>query len=176
MSNSGAAQVRTTSSYIAQGESSVGSTPGMIISTILGSCVATCLWDPLARIGGMNHILLPEGADMQNGYSSFGAHSMELLINAMIKEGADRRRFRAKIFGGAVMRAGLSDAGSSNGSFVLDYLQREGIPLDGQSLGGNLARRVEFWPEEGRARQKFVTDHVPAATKPVEPIGDLDLF
>jgi chemotaxis protein CheD len=168
------------SCYISQGQHAVGFAQGDVISTILGSCVATCLWDPIARIGGMNHFLLPDGSSEDGTVTRFGANSMEMLINAMIRQGGDRRNFRAKVFGGANLRAGLTDAGQQNAEFVIDYLTRENIPCDGQSLGGTHARRVEFLAEEGRARQKLVADQAVKETKrvvaPVEDESGLELF
>ncbi|MEI4485941.1 chemotaxis protein CheD [Frigidibacter sp. MR17.14] len=141
--------------HISQGEFAVGREQSSI-STILGSCIATCLHDPVARVGGMNHFLLPEGTGTGAPAASFGINAMELLINALIKAGAQRGRMQAKVFGGARMVAGLSDIGAKNAQFVLDFLDKEGLHCVGQSLGGTEARRVQFWPGDGRARQKLV--------------------
>lgn len=147
-----------------------------VISTILGSCVSTCLWDPEAHVGGMNHFLLPEGGGVQ-GSDSFGANAMELLINALIHEGASKTRLRAKVFGGAAMRKGLTTVGKMNGQFVLEYLEKENIPCDGHSLGGELARRVEFVPFSGKARQRLVNDNVvEEVVVAPPPTSDLELF
>lgn len=163
--------------YIAQGEYAIANVEEAVISTILGSCVATCLWDPVAKIGGMNHFLLPEGPPSRSEVSSFGANAMELLINALIRSGAVRERLRAKVFGGAEMYKGLTNAGNQNGLFVLSYLERENIPCDGQSLGGGQARRVEFFPAQGKARQKLVEDPHIVEKRPVpETTSDLELF
>lgn len=164
--------------YIAQGEYAIGDCEAAVISTILGSCVATCLWDPVARVGGMNHFLLPEGPPSRSDVSSFGANAMELLINGLIRHGARRERLRAKVFGGAEMYKGLTNAGNQNGTFVLSYLERENIPCDGQSLGGAQARRVEFMPALGKARQKLVSDASQIVEKrpPPERTSDLELF
>lgn len=147
--------------YISQGEFAVGVDPGTVISTLLGSCVATCLWDPLARIGGMNHFLLPDGPGESGDKARFGAYAMELLINGILRAGGDRSRLRSKVFGGAMLRSGLTDAGQRNSLFVLDYLKREGIPCDAQSLGGARARQLEFAASEGRVRQRLVSDALP---------------
>lgn len=164
--------------YIAQGEYAIAGSEVAVISTILGSCVATCLWDPVAKLGGMNHFLLPEGPPSRSDVSSFGANAMELLINGLIRHGAVRERLRAKVFGGAEMYKGLTNAGNQNGVFVLSYLERENIPCDGQSLGGGQARRVEFYPALGKARQKLVSDAsqiVETVPKP-ESANELELF
>ncbi|MBU0644019.1 MAG: chemotaxis protein CheD [Alphaproteobacteria bacterium] len=165
------------STYIAQGEYAIGNTEDTVISTILGSCVATCLWDPVAGVGGMNHFLLPDGPSSRSDVSSFGANAMELLINALTRAGAVRGRIRAKVFGGAEMYKGLTNAGNENGVFVLSYLQREGIPCDSQSLGGAQARRIEFMPALGKARQKLVADSrvIEAVPKP-EKTNDIEFF
>ncbi|MCR9148603.1 MAG: chemotaxis protein CheD [Rhodobacteraceae bacterium] len=164
--------------HISQGEYASSDGSGRPISTILGSCVATCLHDPEAGVGGMNHFLLPEANGSAAPAASFGINAMELLINDLIKKGADRRRLTAKVFGGARMIAGLSDVGAKNAAFVLDFLKREGIPCTAQSLGGTQARRIQFWPDDGRARQKLVGEAVlvekPVAV-PVAP-SDVELF
>lgn len=164
--------------HISQGEYASSDGSGRPISTILGSCVATCLHDPEAGVGGMNHFLLPEANGSAAPAASFGINAMELLINDLIKKGADRRRLTAKVFGGARMIAGLSDVGAKNAAFVLDFLKREGIPCTGQSLGGTQARRIQFWPDDGRARQKLVGEAVliekPVATPAAS--SDVELF
>lgn len=147
--------------YIAQGEHAVLQGADAVISTLLGSCVAVCLWDPVIGVGGMNHFLLPDEGGFPSGMSGYGANAMELVVNGLIQHGAIRSRFRAKIFGGAEMVAGLSGIGKMNGAFATRYLERERIPCTSLSLGGTRARRVEFWPADGRARMKFLADTVP---------------
>lgn len=166
------------STYISQGEFAVESSPNVTISTILGSCIAACIWDPVAQVGGMNHFLLPNGPQTsEEGASSFGANAMELLINTLTRSGAQRNRLRAKVFGGAEMYRGLTDAGTRNVKFVLSYLEREGIPCDAQSLGGSQARRIEFTPASGRARQKLVEDaHIIETVPKISPSSDVELF
>jgi len=163
--------------YIAQGEHAIDCGPDTVISTLLGSCVAVCVWDPVAKIGGMNHFLLPDEGVTSLGMSGYGANAMELVINGLIRGGAARSRLRAKLFGGAVMISGLSNVGKKNADFAIAYLAREQFPCDSQSLGGKQARRVEFWPADGRARIKFLADMpvVAAPSKPVEP-AEVELF
>ena len=136
-----------------QGEHQVSSDPAAVITTVLGSCIAACLWDPRAGIGGMNHFLLPDGPVGGAIPLRYGLHAMELLINALLRQGADRTTLRAKIFGGAHLQPHLPDIGSRNMAFAQDFLQREGIPCIGGSVGGNQARRIRFWPHDGRAQQ-----------------------
>lgn len=163
--------------HIAQGEFAVGDGSGRSITTILGSCVTVCLHDPVAHLGGMNHFLLPEGSGTGVQPACFGVNAMELLINALIKQGAMRGRLQAKAFGGARMVAGLSDIGASNAEFVLDFLAREGVDCVSQSLGGCAARRVEFWPESGRARQLLLPDiRLREAPQDAPRSNDIELF
>ena len=121
---------------ITQGEYMVSTEPDLYISTLLGSCVACCLWDPTAMVGGMNHMLLTQHGDAARHSDLAGINAMEMLINDLQKRGALRSRLQAKVFGGAQMFDGLSRIGAANCSFVLDYLAREGILCTGQSLGG----------------------------------------
>ncbi|OWU84921.1 hypothetical protein ATO6_11500 [Oceanicola sp. 22II-s10i] len=141
---------------ITQGEFAVVERKGATISTVLGSCVATCLWDPDRGVGGMNHMLTTRSGFDPVGCDAVGVNAMELLINALNRLGADRRRLRGKIFGGARMVSGLSDIGHTNGQFALEYLDREGIPCLGHSLGGTRARQVRFFPAEGRVLMRSV--------------------
>lgn len=139
---------------IVQGERAVGAHPDMIVMTILGSCVSCCLWDPVANVGGMNHMLVTTSKTNDVACSLAGINAMELLINDILKIGGRRDRLRAKAFGGAKMVSGLSDIGAQNCAFTLDYLAKEGIQCDGHSLGGSQARHIKFWPATGKVLKK----------------------
>jgi chemotaxis protein CheD len=110
----------------------------------------------------------------------YGAYAMEMLINGMLKLGARRERFQAKLFGGARMMAGLSDVGADNARFALKFIEDEGFVLTGHSLGGTAARRVEFWPSSGRARQRLNVAEEPPPAPPKAPVkvdlGEVELF
>lgn len=141
-----------------------------MITTVLGSCIAACLWDPRAGIGGMNHFLLPDGPVGGAIPLRYGLHAMELLINALLRQGADRATLRAKLFGGAHLQPHLPDIGSRNMAFAQDFLKREGISCIGGSVGGNRARRIRFWPHDGRAQQ-FLLPPTALQEKPSAPVG-----
>lgn len=164
--------------YIAQGEQAVSGDPATVISTILGSCVSVCLWDSHAGVGGMNHILVPDGSMSDVSARGVGATAMETLINALMKREATRDHLVAKVFGGASVVAGLSDIGARNSVFVFDYLENERIPCLSRSVGGTQARQVRFWPASGRVQQRFVR----ATEAPKETVvvavkaNDLELF
>ena len=143
--------------HVVQGEFHVTDDPGVVLTTILGSCVAACLRDPLARVGGMNHFLLPGcGGEAGGDTVRHGVHAMELLVNGLLRKGARRERLEAKLFGGARMLEGLTDIGTQNAEFAEYFLQRERIAFAGGSLGGDRGRRVQFWPASGRARQMTI--------------------
>jgi chemotaxis protein CheD len=167
-----------TSIYIAQGEFAIGNKPEHQISTILGSCVAVCLWDNQLRIGGMNHILLPDGGSSELQVRSVGAGAMEALINALLKAGAQKSSFEAKVFGGAAIVAGLSDIGKRNAEFAMNFLSMERIPVISENVGGSGARRLQFWPESGRARMKMAAaSEVKVETPPkAAPASEMELF
>lgn len=167
---------------ITQGEFAVGDHPDTIISTVLGSCVSVCLWDPDVGIGGMNHILVAHMGSDVLGCDSAGVNAMELVINEIVKIGASRSNLKSKIFGGAKMIAGLSDVGKKNALFAEEFLESEGIPCLGRSTGGIAARQIRFYPHGGRVLQKTVKVNLEdeiRLTKPKKkpaPGNDLELF
>jgi chemotaxis protein CheD len=162
--------------HVVQGSHHVEARENVFLTTILGSCVAACMRDPVARIGGMNHFLLPEGEGTSRDSLQAGVHAMELLVNGLLQAGARRDRLEAKLFGGARMIAGLSDIGQRNAEFAQTFLKREGITFAGGSLRGSHARRIQYWPYTGRARQLMVDraeEEVFAAERRVRPAPDL---
>jgi chemotaxis protein CheD len=168
-----------TEATVLQGEFRIGTAPEDVLTTVLGSCVATCLHDPVAGIGGLNHFLLPERGDGRLDSQKFGLNLMELLINALLNAGARRDRLAAKLFGGARITRGLTNIGAANGAFALRYLEAEGIACQAQSLGGSRARRLRFWPASGRARQMLLTvDELPppSALRPAAPLPEIVFF
>lgn len=138
------------------GDTYVSSNPDEVLTTILGSCIAACIRDPVTGVGGMNHFLLPDGNSGDREARCYGVNAMELLINDILKHGGDRRRLEAKLFGGANVVSALTDVGSRNYAFARQFLNDEGIPIVGGDVGGDLARRIQFMPVSGRARQAVV--------------------
>jgi chemotaxis protein CheD len=148
--------------HVVQGEQHVTDDPDVVLTTILGSCVAACMRDPVARVGGMNHFLLPRvatGGDADG--VRHGVHAMELLVNALLARGARRERLEVKLFGGARMIKGLTDVGALNADFAEKFLAQEGLRHIGGSLRGDSGRRIQYWPISGRARQVFLVKEAP---------------
>lgn len=152
---------------VVQGGYAVSDNPAVVLSTVLGSCVAVCLFDPQTKVGGMNHFLLANSAKGKSDDLKYGVNAMELLINRLLQAGAIRKNLQAKVFGGARMTAHSNAIGSVNAAFAKDFLEKEGIVQLASSLGGEQARRVQFVPTTGAARQLqisgIVPDEVPAA-------------
>lgn len=152
---------------------------GTMLVTVLGSCVAACIRDVRRSIGGMNHFMLPEGSD-PNGVASesarYGAYAMEVLINELMKLGAERAHLEAKVFGGCVsVDPAQSDAtrdgdravaaamdapsrwrsvGERNARFVIDYLRKERIGVAARDLLDVHPRKVYYFPDTGRVLVK----------------------
>lgn len=158
--------------HVIQGEFATSDKPGVVLTAVLGSCVAACVFDATIQLGGMNHFLLPERKATSSNPVVFGAQSMELLINELLKRGARKQNLQAKLFGGANVLSGLTDIGAQNADFAERFLKNEGIPCVSSSLRGNQARRVRFWPAEGRAVQKFIGEKVVEPQKPLMPKPD----
>jgi len=125
----------------------------LLIMTTLGSCIAACLWDRHARVGGMNHFMLPEGTGDSGRY---GSYAMELLINELLKRGATRSGLEAKVFGGGAVISGMSslNVGERNTSFVLNYLKTEHITVVSRDVLDIYPRKVCFLPASGKAMVK----------------------
>jgi chemotaxis protein CheD len=168
--------------HVGQGDFAVSCANATAFATVLGSCVAVCLFDPVRGVGGMNHFLLPDAPPGTLPTATFGVHAMELLVNAVMRSGGERTALVAKTFGGANVAAGRIGVGARNATFVTDFLRDEGITCLAASLGGQKARRVWFHPATGRARMAFV-DADPEAVAPAQHdvriasgSGDLVLF
>lgn len=126
-----------------------------VIKTLLGSCVAVCLWDARTRAGGMNHFLLPDDGLDGAGLDAtrFGVHAMDCLIGEMLKLGADPRRVVAKVFGGAsvlALNGRAGDVPGANLSFVRAFLARESLHVAATSVGGTLPRQIRFFTDSGK--------------------------
>ena len=127
----------------------------LIIVTVLGSCIAACLWDRTMRVGGMNHFMLPDG-DSADVSGRYGSYAMELLINELLKLGARRENLQAKIFGGAQVMHSLNllNVGERNTAFVTQYLQTERIPIISEDVLDIYPRKLVFFPSTGKAMVK----------------------
>ena len=146
---------------VGQGEFDV-SNSGLIMTTTLGSCISVCLHDPIAKVGGMNHYMLPEPAIEHNAIvfekAKYGIGSMEILINELMKVGANRTKIQAKVFGGANMFGSDNDissamkVGEQNIIFAKKYLAAEKIEIVSIDVGGDSARKIYFDTKYGNVK------------------------
>jgi chemotaxis protein CheD len=132
----------------------------MLISTVLGSCVSACIRDRITGLGGMNHFMLPDGAEATNSPVSasmrYGSFAMEVLINDLLKAGARREHLEAKVFGGGAVLRGFTalNVGERNAEFVMQFLKTERIPVLAQDLNDIYPRKVYFFPRTGKVLVK----------------------
>lgn len=130
------------------------------VSTLLGSCVAVCLYDPARRVGGMNHFLLPSRSEKQGEDADVilaGDYSMEVLVNSLLGRGARKERLVAKAFGGGTIVSSIRMAiGERNAEFAKEWLAREGIPLVASDFLGPWSRKILFVPGSGEAYCKRI--------------------
>jgi chemotaxis protein CheD len=162
-----------------------------VLLTVLGSCVAACIRDPIASVGGMNHFMLPQhksgswGDELRS--TRFGSFAMEKLINELIKAGCARDRLEIKVFGGGNVTDTSNAVGTDNSEFVLRYLDAERLRCVAQDLGGTLPRRIEYYPMTGRVvrrllglNDKFAVDReesdYQSRLRKQEPAGEIQLF
>lgn len=149
------------------------SNENLVIMTVLGSCIAACLWDSRAHVGGMNHFMLPDG-DLADASGRYGSYAMELLINEMLKLGARRETMQAKIFGGAQVMHNFTtmNVGERNTNFVLNYLHTERIPIVSEDVLDIYPRKVVFFPVTGKAMVKRLAHAHPEALVDQEVRGN----
>ena len=125
------------------------------LATLLGSCVSVCLFDERAKLGGMNHFMLPSGGKTPNSEQDallHGDYAMEVLINALLTRGARKERLIAKAFGGGnIVKAIRTPIGERNIQFAREWLTREGIRLQASDFGGPWSRKILFEPDSGTA-------------------------
>ena len=165
----------------------------LVIVTVLGSCVSVCLRDRLSGIGGMNHFMLPGnndgGISPISASARYGVYAMELLINHLLKLGARRNCFEAKVFGGGSVLRGMTanNIGDRNVEFVRDYLHTEHIPVVAEDLLDIYPRKVYYFPATGRVMVKKLRNlhnttlldremEYSLRIKRTPVVGEIDLF
>ncbi len=168
---------------VTQGNYKVSRDPDILLTTVLGSCVCACLYDPKLKIGGMNHFLLPFSSIEESGSKDrlFGVYLMELLLNEMFSYGVVKKRLEVKLFGGGHVLTSKTDPGKKNVEFIERFVKLERLNVVSSSLRGDQGRAIQFNPYTGQARQKFMNKHIieeQVIKTPVvkEDVGELELF
>ena len=176
-----------------QGDCHISAAADVTFSTVLGSCIAACVRDRVAGVGGMNHFLLAEQSgsakDRYGASARYGAFAMEQLINKVLSQGSGKKaNLELKVFGGGKINSMLDDVGAKNIEFVRQFLKDEGYVAASEDLGGTYARRVLFKPNSGRAFVKRLDSDVGANVAREElaiarrrvvvagPAADIELF
>lgn len=176
-----------------QGDCHISAAADVTFSTVLGSCIAACVRDRVAGVGGMNHFLLAEQSgsakDRYGASARYGAFAMEQLINKVLSQGSGKKaNLELKVFGGGKINSMLDDVGAKNIEFVRQFLKDEGYVAASEDLGGTYARRVLFKPNSGRAFVKRLDSEVGADVAREElaiarrrvvvpgPAADIELF
>jgi chemotaxis protein CheD len=138
-----------------------------LLVTVLGSCVAACIYDPMTGVGGMNHFMLPtinktadELEQTECTATKYGVYAMEVLVNELVKAGADKRRLEAKVFGGGRVVPSFiqHDVGRFNAEFVVSFLNTERIPIVASDLCEEYARKIYFFPATGSVFMKRINE------------------
>lgn len=138
--------------FVHTGKVAVSARP-CLLSTIVATGIAVCLVDPVARVGGLSHFVLPYGTGGHATAARFGNVALARLVEALVALGAHREHLQAYVVGG--MSRGLEapggwDLGASNVAMALSLLAKEGIPVVQREVGGTRGRRVVLEPVEGR--------------------------
>lgn len=127
----------------------------LVLETVLGSCVAACIYDPSQGIGGMNHFLLPASAIQDSNAEKlsarYGEYAMDILIKEVIRMGAIRSNLEAKLFGGGNVQRSMTETnvGEINADFAVNYVRNKGIKLVSYDLVDIYPRKVMFYPRDG---------------------------
>jgi len=127
---------------------------GALVTTVLGSCVSVCLWDPASRVGGMNHYVLPRLVASDAASPRFADVAMRELVQQVLHHGARRATLEAKVFGGACLSPGPGGRGKphlgeQNVSRALAVLQDERIRVVAADTGGGRGRKLMFSTDDG---------------------------
>ncbi|MCY1667991.1 chemotaxis protein CheD [Rhizobium sp. SL86] len=149
--------------HLLSGQCLVSNDVNTIFSTVLGSCVCACIYDPVRAVGGMNHFVLPNGGkDAPSAQRHrYGDVAMASLVAGLCRRGARRERLVAKLFGGRLRDDSSSNPGALNADYAKNFLQSNGIKLVEAHLGGNVARWVTFHPATGRTSLRETEDFTP---------------
>lgn len=130
-----------------------------VLRTILGSCVGICIYDRVKKIGGMAHVLLPLSQKVQINPEKYADTAIPLLVRELLKEGAKKENLSAKITGGASMfkfgsNIALGQIGDRNVEQTKVELQKLGIPIVVEEVGGSLGRVIDFFLTDGHMKIK----------------------
>ena len=131
-----------------------------LLTTVLGSCIAVCLWDKENHIGGINHYLLPGTPDDDTGDPTRGMAATHMLVRSMLNRRVKLENLEAKVFGGCNSLYKSSDVfriGKRNSEIAFEILDHYGIPVAAQHVGGGHGRKIVFNTATGKVRMRLLT-------------------
>ena len=134
------------------------STKPTYVTTILGTCIAICLWDRERKFGGINHYMLPFWNGEGLATPKYGNIAIEKLVKLMLAHGAKIKNIEAKIFGGKEVEPELDSfrIGLRNTEFAIKTLKDLDIPLLAKSVGGFQGRKICFDTGSGEVYMKYI--------------------
>nr|WKN36702.1 chemotaxis protein CheD [Tunicatimonas sp. TK19036] len=136
-------QLKPQSCFLKPAELIVSRYPSQI-TTVLGTCVSVCLFDPVTKIGGMNHYMLPFWEGKQGQLLKYGDVAIAALIEKMIKEGAQEKDIIAKVFGGVEGTNSIFRVGQKNIEVAVCLLKKKKIRIEAMEVGGRRGRKIRF--------------------------------
>jgi chemotaxis protein CheD len=139
--------------------------PPDILRTILGSCVGICLYDNKNKIGGLSHIMLPKINDMNSDKKKYADTAIPILLDKMVKKGANMDIITAKLVGGATMfnfpsKSSFTNIGQSNATSVKKILNNLNIKIIAEELGGDFGRTIDFYMDTGSIKIKYLNRQI----------------
>jgi chemotaxis protein CheD len=149
---------RVASRFLQPGHLVIATEP-MQVTTILGSCVAVCLFDTTKRIGGINHFMLPIASGRSASSPRFGDVAMNELLNGIRNAGGRLPFIQARVFGGASMFQDVKSAGTlgqKNIELALQFLSKAGVEVVQIDTGGHRGRKVIYRTDEGTVCLKSI--------------------
>jgi len=144
--------------FLQNGQFTIATTP-VLIATVLGSCVAVCLWDKKKKIGGMNHYLLPGSEEDSAGNADRGFTAVKMLIRSLLNRGVDKTDLEAKVFGGCnslYQQNDLFEIGKRNVDIAKKILKEHDIPIAASDTGGQFGRKIIFNTGTGKVRVRLL--------------------
>lgn len=166
-----------------------------VITTVLGSCISVCIYEQKTGLGGMNHFMLPQSSgnmndveDLMSDSFRYGDVAMEIMINDLLRNGADKEQIVFKAFGGGQIIKQMTSVGERNIKFLHKFMVMEGYKLAAADLGGPHPRKVNFFPKTGKVMVKKLqhmhndtiaireTQYRSRIDKPKIQSGEIDLF
>ena len=148
--------------YLHPGQVLIATEPSAV-TTILGSCISVCLFDPKRGIGGINHFVLPNFAGRGPTSARFGNVAVENLVDGMLETGCSRYDLRAMLFGGSHLLRGFegpseksstAELGARNAEVARSMLESARIAIVGEDVGGRHGRKLVFFTDDGSFRVK----------------------